>query len=120
MCTPPSVQNAELKAKSRNSLLQTKRRYERLAETMRGAEARLEPVLAQVRDYVLYLKHHLNAQAIGALNKEADSIEIEVGSLIEEMNASIREADDGQAVRHRLHRDAAHGLLACTDQQAMT
>lgn len=85
--------NAELKAKSRNSLLQTKRRYERLAETMRGAEARLEPVLAQVRDYVLYLKHHLNAQAIGALNKEADSIEIEVGSLIEEMNASIREAE---------------------------
>lgn len=42
---------------------------------------------------MVYLKHHLNAQAIGALNKEADSIEIEVGSLIEEMNASIREAE---------------------------
>jgi len=87
------ISNADLKRKSRESLLQTQRRYDRLRDAMQTSEARLEPVLTQVRDYVLYLKHNLNAQAIGALDQEVRDIEIEVESLIDDMNASIREAE---------------------------
>jgi hypothetical protein len=61
---------------------------------MTQAEARMEPVLRQLRDYVLYLKHNLNARAVGALQREADGIEIEVQSLIAAIAQSVREADD--------------------------
>ena len=45
---------------------------------MRRAERTMEPVLSALRDNVLYLKHNLNASAVGALqgefewNKERD------------------------------------------------
>ena len=53
----------------------------------------MKPVLQQLKDYVLYLKHNLNAQAIGALKQEADDIEVEVEKLIKDINTSIKEAD---------------------------
>ena len=87
------ISNADLKRKSRERLLQTQRRYARLRDAMQTSEARLEPVLTQVRDYTLYLKHNLNAQAIGALDQEVRDIEVEVESLIDDMNASIQEAE---------------------------
>ena len=60
---------------------------------MKRAESSMEPVLAQFRDQVLYLKHNLNAQAIGALRGETLDIEKEIQRLISDMNASIQEAD---------------------------
>jgi uncharacterized membrane protein YqgA involved in biofilm formation len=60
---------------------------------MKRAEGSMEPVLKQFRDQVLYLKHNLNAQAIGALKGETMDIEKEIQQLIEDMNNSIREAD---------------------------
>jgi hypothetical protein len=45
-----------------------------------------------LRDHVLYLKHHLNAQAVGSLRGEAVDIEREIEKLIKDMNASIAEA----------------------------
>ena len=51
------------------------------------------PVLDLFRDQVLFLKHNLNARAIAALDTETAAIEAEVRKLIEEMNASIAEAD---------------------------
>lgn len=47
-----------------------------------------------LRDQALYLKHNLNAQAVGALQREAGEIEIEVQSLIAAIAQSVREADD--------------------------
>jgi uncharacterized membrane protein YqgA involved in biofilm formation len=60
---------------------------------MKRAEGSMEPVLAQFRDQVLYLKHNLNAQAIGALKGETLDIEKEIQQLINDMNASIQQAD---------------------------
>jgi len=54
----------------------------------------MDPVLRQFRDYVLYLKHSLNAQAAGALKKKALDIEREIEQLIRDMNVSIAAADD--------------------------
>lgn len=41
---------------------------------MHDAEDRMEPVLQAFEDQVLYLKHNLNAQAIGALENELATI----------------------------------------------
>jgi len=43
---------------------------------------------------VLYLKHNLNARAIASLDKEVTAIEGRVADLIQEMEASIAEAND--------------------------
>jgi len=40
------------------------------------------------------LKHNLNAKAVGSLGGEVVSIEREVTALIDDMNLSIREADN--------------------------
>ena len=53
----------------------------------------IEPVLIQMRDYVLYLKHNLNAQAIGSLKDETLQIEKDISDLINQMNRSIQETE---------------------------
>ncbi|HPY51913.1 MAG TPA: DUF2959 family protein, partial [Sedimentisphaerales bacterium] len=45
------------------------------------------------RDQVLFLKHNLNAQALASLQNELVSIETNVAGLIQEMEASIAEAN---------------------------
>lgn len=88
-----SISNESLRANSREKLRDTKQKYESLHAAMKRAEQSMDPVLTQFRDYVLYLKHNLNAQAIGSLKGEAAAIELEIGKLLQDMNRSIREAD---------------------------
>ncbi len=88
------MENPKLKADSRKSLVQAKRRYARLDSSMKRAEASMTPVLKNLHDYLLYLKHNLNAAAIGALKNEAADIEISIGNLIKDMNHSINEAEN--------------------------
>ncbi len=88
-----TIENVNLQAKSRASLQDTRSRFSRLQRSMARAEASMDPVLNNLRDYVLYLKHNLNAQAVSSLKKEVGQIETEVSSLIAEMNRSIKEAD---------------------------
>jgi hypothetical protein len=87
------MENQKFKTKSRQSLADTKKRYARLHKSMVNAHSSMKPVLQQLKDYVLYLKHNLNAQAIGALKQEAEDIESEVEKLIKDINTSIKEAD---------------------------
>jgi hypothetical protein len=87
------ISNSKLRSQSKKSLDLTKRRYARLRVAMRKAESSMEPVLTHLNDYVLYLKHNLNAQAVGALKKEAGDIESEVDRLIGDMGRSIKEAE---------------------------
>jgi hypothetical protein len=60
---------------------------------MHQAESRMDPVLQAFEDQVLYLKHNLNAQAIGALETELGKIRSDVDSLIRNMEASIAESE---------------------------
>ncbi|RDV24186.1 DUF2959 domain-containing protein [Alteromonas aestuariivivens] len=85
--------SAELKRASAGKLRDTQGRYKSLIQTMRKAEHSMEPVLRAFNDNVLYLKHNLNANAIGALQGELSSIENDVQSLISEMNSAIAESD---------------------------
>lgn len=88
-----SMQNAKLKAQSRQSLAATKTRYAKLIAAMRKAEAKMPPVLTAFRDQVLALKHDLNARAIASLSSSLSEIESDVAVLIEEIDASIRESE---------------------------
>jgi hypothetical protein len=87
------IQNPTLRAGSQSKLTDTRARYQQVHSALVRSEATLEPVLSQMNDYVLYLKHNLNARAIGSIKDEALAIENEVGKLIAEMTRSIQETE---------------------------
>ncbi len=84
--------SATLKRQSELKLKQTQRRYQALIKAMYKAESKMAPVLAALKDNALYLKHNLNARAIGALQGEYGSIKRDVESLIKEMNKAIEQS----------------------------
>ncbi|MBL9180133.1 MAG: DUF2959 domain-containing protein [Verrucomicrobiaceae bacterium] len=86
-------ENASLAADSRRKLADTRARFEPLSSSLHAAESTMDPVLRQFRDQVLYLKHNLNAAAIGSLRGKADDIQGDIQHLLEQMNRSIAEAD---------------------------
>ncbi len=88
------IGNQKFKSKSKESLRDTKVRYARLHDVMTKASKKMDPVLKNLKDYVLYLKHNLNARAVGALKQEMGNIEIAVESLIRDINESVREAEE--------------------------
>ena len=85
--------NPSLAAASREQLRLTKDRYAQLSRTVRDAESTMQPVLGQLKDNVLFLKHNLNASAIGSLQGEATNIQKQIEELLTRMNASIAESD---------------------------
>ena len=87
------IQSASLRQKSRSKLMETRSRYEKMRLALVNAEQAMSPVLVKMNDYVLYLKHNLNAQAIGSLKDETFRIEEEIGQLIADMNRSIEETE---------------------------
>ena len=88
------INDAKLKNSSRNSLKDAKVKYQKLETVMNKSTKGMYPVLAKLKDYVLYLKHNLNAKAVGSLSGEVMSIENEVAGLIKDMNVSIKEAEN--------------------------
>lgn len=87
------IRNASFRSKSREKLRATQTRYTRLENALKRSRKRMNPVLNNLRDYVLFLKHNLNAQAIGSLKSEVASIETDVDRLILDIQKSIDEAD---------------------------
>ena len=88
-----STSDRSLKSESERELRDTKKRAESVIASMEKAEARITPVLQPLRDRVLFLKHNLNARAIGALKGELVTVRSNVDSLIAELDQSIKEAD---------------------------
>ncbi|HCY87032.1 MAG TPA: DUF2959 domain-containing protein [Desulfobacteraceae bacterium] len=88
------INDTRLKSSSKASLAEAKAKYQKLSYAMNQSTKGMYPVLAKLNDYVLYLKHNLNARAVGALGSEVVSIEQEVTALIQDMNRSIRAADN--------------------------
>lgn len=88
------ISSANLKRDSQRKLSETKRKYSSLLRSMRKVEKSMDPVLVALRDNVLALKHNLNANAIGALQGEFNTIKQDVGELLKEMNAAIIQSDE--------------------------
>ncbi|MDX2185579.1 MAG: DUF2959 domain-containing protein [Opitutaceae bacterium] len=86
--------DAQLRRQSERQLDETRRRYDELISTMKGAAARMDPILAKFRDQVLFLKHNLNAQAIAGLGSTSQVLQADISRLIADMEHSIREADE--------------------------
>ncbi len=86
------ISDAKLKNSSKRSLQNSKIKYQKLETIMNKSTKGMYPVLTKLKDYVLYLKHNLNAKAVGSLSGEIVSIEKDVGKLIKDMNVSIKEA----------------------------
>jgi hypothetical protein len=88
------IETDALRQTSRKQLNETRQRYEEMHIALKKAEQSMDPVLHKLHDYVLALKHTLNAQAIAALGGESAKIQADVSRLIEDMNASISRADE--------------------------
>ncbi|WP_133180290.1 DUF2959 domain-containing protein [Shewanella decolorationis] len=86
------ISKASLRRNSETKLKETRRSYEQLMKTMRRAESKMPPILTAMKDNMLYLKHNLNAQAIGAIKGEFASLQTDISGLIKEMNKSINES----------------------------
>lgn len=87
------ISKASLRHNSETKLRDTQRSYQQLVKTMRRAESKMPPILTAMKDNMLYLKHNLNAQAIGAIKGEFASLQTDISSLIKEMNTSIAESN---------------------------
>lgn len=82
----------DLARRSRSLLTSTRTDYRTLLAAMHRAEQTMDPVLTLFNDQVMFLRHNLNARAIGALEDELVSLEQATGTLVEEMQRSIDEA----------------------------
>ncbi len=78
---------------SRKQLTQTRSRSAELIATMERAASRMDPVLKKLEERVLFLKHNLNARALGSLQQTSSALQADVEALISEMETSIAEAD---------------------------
>ena len=82
--------SADMRESSKRKLQDTKTHYREMLASMHRAERSMEPVLRSFRDNVLFLKHNLNAQAIGSLREEFSTLKGEIDGLIQNMNDSIK------------------------------
>lgn len=87
------ISKASLRRNSEAKLKETRRAYGQLIKSMHRAESKMPPILTAMKDNMLYLKHNLNAQAIGAIKGEFASLQTDISGLIKEMNKSINESN---------------------------
>lgn len=85
--------NQNLRNQSAAKLRSTKTRYRDLIRSLKQAEKRMPPVLSALQDNVLFLKHNLNARAIGSLKSEYKGIKSNIDLLIRDMEKAIQESD---------------------------
>ncbi|UYI47210.1 DUF2959 domain-containing protein [Vibrio natriegens] len=85
--------SAKLRRSSEQKLRDTKASYKTMLSAMKRAEQKMTPVLNTLRDNTLYLKHNLNASAIGSLQGEFSNLEQDIQYAIKQMNAAIAESD---------------------------
>ncbi|WP_415895123.1 DUF2959 domain-containing protein [Neptuniibacter sp. PT34_22] len=85
--------NRKLRDQSAAKLRSTKVRYAELLRSLKRAEKRMPPVLSALQDNVLFLKHNLNAQAIGSLKAEYRGIKSNIDLLVRDMEKAIADSD---------------------------
>lgn len=86
------MQTATLRIDSQAKLAETKSRYARMHASMIASRRKMDPALALLNDQVLYLKHNLNAAAIGSLGDSMADVEKSITALQRSIEDSIRDA----------------------------
>jgi hypothetical protein len=87
------IKTADLKARSRTSLRETRTRFSALHEALLQSERKMSPVLSKLKDHTLFLKHNVNAQSVASLKTESQRIESDIQALTADMNKAIQEAE---------------------------
>ncbi len=88
------MRNAKLKARSTGMLKDSQTRQAVIMKAMRNTETRITPVMASFHDQVLFLKHNLNARAIGSLKGTSAQMDTDVTALMKSIDGSMAEADN--------------------------
>ncbi len=87
------IQDATLRSRSQRLMRDTRLRNQQYLARMKQTERKMQPVLQAFRDQVLFLKHNLNASAIGSLKTTATKLDGDVSLLMADIQGSIKEAD---------------------------
>lgn len=85
--------DANLRRSSETQLKETRAKYTEMHDSMLAAEKSMQPVLATFKDNVLFLKHNLNAQAVGSLKSTFGDLQGDIDALISQMNRSIERSN---------------------------
>ncbi len=86
-------QTEEFRKRSEARLEKTQSRYNQVLTTMRQADGTFEPLLAKLRDLVLFLNHNLNAEGLASIKNSVGALIPEATTLYTVIDAAIREAD---------------------------
>jgi hypothetical protein len=88
-----AMDNGKLKSQDTVMLRNARARQATYMRAMRRTEDQIEPVLKTFHDQVLFLKHNLNARAIGSLKNTSAGLQSDVDGLVQSIDASSQEAD---------------------------
>jgi Protein of unknown function (DUF2959) len=88
-----AMDNGKLKSQDTVMLRNAKARQATYMRAMHRTEDQIEPVLKTFHDQVLFLKHNLNARAIGSLKNTSAGLQSDVDGLVQSIDASSQEAD---------------------------
>jgi Protein of unknown function (DUF2959) len=87
------MENRKLKQQSVEMLRKSRLQEAGYIKSMRQTEARMTPVVAAFHDQVIFLKHNLNARAIGSLKGTSAKISTDVDVLLTSLDGSMEQAD---------------------------
>jgi len=87
------MDNRKLKQQSADMLRQSRLQEAGYIKSMRQTEARMTPVISAFHDQVVFLKHNLNARAIGSLKGTSAKISTDVDVLLTSLDGSMSQAD---------------------------
>jgi hypothetical protein len=88
-----AMDNGKLKSQDSVMLRNAKTRQATYMRAMHRTEDQIAPVLKAFHDQVLFLKHNLNARAIGSLKNTSAGLQSDVAGLVQSIDASSQEAD---------------------------
>jgi ElaB/YqjD/DUF883 family membrane-anchored ribosome-binding protein len=87
------MKNQNLKSRSRALLREARQRHSVYVRKMSRTVQKMNPILQSFHDQVLFLKHNLNARAVGSLKQTAASINAAVDDWMKDLDSSLQEAD---------------------------
>jgi hypothetical protein len=87
------MENKKLATQSTAMLRQSRLNEAQYVKAMRQTEARMTPVITAFHDQVTFLKHNLNARAIGSLKGTSAKMSTDVDVLMVSLDSSMAQAD---------------------------
>ena len=87
------MENKKLKQQSVEMLRRSRLQEAGYIKSMRLTEARMTPVITAFHDQVTFLKHNLNARAIGSLKGTSVKMSTDVDVLLTQLDGSMAQAD---------------------------